>query len=303
MTVNEMPPVGSEYPFPSRYAEINGSRLHYIEEGAGTPIIMLHGNPTWSYMYRNIIPHLSPNARCLAVDLIGMGLSGKPDIGYTFREHVDYMGKWVDQLELRDFIVVGHDWGATIGLQLASERPDRVRAVAMLEPQALVPKPSWAQFSPPESEGLFRTLRDPEAGWPFMRDNNVFVEGMPRIIVNRSFTREEHERYREPFRNPADRKPMWVFPNQIPIGNEPAEVAQAVEERNRWFTATDIPKLLLYATPGCSVREPELAWCRSQLGQLTLEHVGRGFHHLTEENPQAVGEALLRWLVAMERPA
>lgn len=283
-------------PIESRYLAVNGHRLHYIDQGNGNPVVFLHGNPTWSYTFRNIIPYVERSHRCIAVDLIGMGRSDKPDIGYTFLEHVDYVTRFIEQLELTDIVLVGHDWGAAIGLHYAMNHPDKIKAVAMLEPQALYPNAAWSDFSPPEAVPLFQQLRDPLEGWPFMRDNSVFVEGMTSTIINRPISPEEHENYREPVRNPEDRKPMWVFPNQIPIEGRPTEVVDAVNARNAWFTSTPIPKLLFYATPGCTVREPQLDWCREQLSNLTLCDIGRGFHHLAEENPHAVGRELQRWL-------
>lgn len=293
--------IRADYPFESRYLNVNGHNLHYIEQGSGNPILLLHGNPTWSYMYRNLIPYLDKLGRCIAVDLIGMGRSEKPDIGYTFLEQVDYVSKFIEQLGLKDIIIVGHDWGMAIGLQYAGSHSENVTAVAMLEPQALYPCPDWEAFTPAESAELFQKLRDPEEGWPFMRDNNVFVEGMPHIIINRTFTVEEHEFYREPFRVPDSRKPSWVFPNQIPIEGKPDEVAKAVELRNEWFTQTPIPKILFYADPGCPIREPQMAWCREHLKNLTLFPIGKGFHHLLEENPHVIGQELQRWAGTLSR--
>ncbi|MBW7454200.1 haloalkane dehalogenase [Paenibacillus sepulcri] len=292
-------PVGEDFPFESRYLDVNGHQLHYIDQGTGIPVVFLHGNPTWGYTFRNVILYMQQSARCIAVDLIGMGRSDKPDIGYTFLEHVDYISRFIEKLGLKDIVLVGHDWGMAIGLQVAANHPDNVKAVAMIEPQALYPNASWSDFSPPESRELFQKLRDPEEGWAFMRDNSVFIEGMPHIIINRTLTPEEHEQYREPFRNPDQRKPMWVFPNQIPVEGEPSDVVQAVEERNVWFTGSDIPKILFYATPGCTVREPQLNWCLSNLRNLSLFHIGTGFHHLLEENPHAIGQELLRWFRQM----
>jgi haloalkane dehalogenase len=296
MSTFETKPVGKEYPFNARYITVNHHRMHYIDQGTGDPVVFLHGNPTWSYIFRNIIPYAEPSNRCIAVDLIGMGRSDKPDIGYTFLEHVDYVTRFIETLGLDNIVLVGHDWGAAIGLQYALHHPGKIRAVAMIEPQALYPNNTWSDFSPPEARELFQTLRDPDKGWPFMRDNSVFIEGMTTTIVNRPIAPEEHGQYREPFRSPENRKPMWVFPNQIPIEGSPTEVIEAVEARNAWFTASPIPKLLFYATPGCTVRKPQLDWCRSHLHNLTLSHIGNGFHYLPEENPHAIGRELQRWL-------
>ncbi|MEK3885551.1 haloalkane dehalogenase [Paenibacillus sp. PL2-23] len=296
MSHSETLPIGKEYPFESRYMTVNESQLHYIDVGCGEPVVFLHGNPTWSYTFLNIISYIQASNRCVAVDLIGMGRSGKPDISYTFLEHVDYVTRFIEQLGLDRITLVAHDWGAAIGLHYAMNHSDKVKAVALLEPQALVPNATWSDFSPPEAQPLFQKLRDPEEGWPFMRDNSVFIEGMTNTIINRPISPEEHEHYREPFRKPEDRKPMWVFPNQIPIEGQPSEVVEAVNTRNAWFTASPIPKLLFYATPGCTVREPQLAWCRKHLPNLRLFDIGKGFHHLTEENPHAIGQELQRWL-------
>lgn len=297
-------PIRADFPFEGRYLEVHGHRLHYIDEGNGSsngsPIVFLHGNPTWGYGWRNILPYLTDSYRCIAVDLIGMGRSDKPDIGYTYVEHVDYITKFIEQLGLRNIVLVGHDWGVPIGLQYAAAHSAHVKAVVMIEPQALYSIADWTEFSPPEAVELFRILRDPDQGWPFMRDNSVFIEGMTRTVIGRSLTPEEHDYYREPFRDVRTRKPMWVFPNQIPIGGHPAEVVQAVDERNRWFMESPIPKLLLYAEPGCNVREPQLAWCRSHLSHYSDRSVGKGFHYLMEENPHEIGEQLLRWLQSLQ---
>lgn len=296
MSNSEALSIGHEYPFESRYMTVNGRQLHYVDQGTGSPVVFLHGNPTWSYTYRSIIPYVQDTNRAIAVDLIGMGRSDKPDIGYTFLEHADYVTRFIEQLGLESIVLVGHDWGTAIGLHYAMNHPDQIKAVTMIEPQALYPNSTWSDFSPPEAEELFRTLRDPQKGWPFMRDNSVFIEGMTATVINRPITPEEHEHYREPFRLPEDRKPMWVFPNQIPIGGQPSEVTEAVNARNVWFTATPIPKLLFHAEPGCNVREPQLDWCRNNLRSLTLANIGRGFHYLTEENPHAIGVRLQQWL-------
>lgn len=289
-------PIRGDFPFDPHFLEVNGQRLHYIDQGEGDPILFLHGNPTSSYTWRNIIPVLEASGRCIAVDLMGMGRSDKPYIGYTFLEHAGYIESFISQLKLRNLVIIGHDWGAAIGLHYAKRHPDNVRGFALLEPQALYPCGSWAEFSPPEAKELFQLLRDQENGWPFMRDNSVFIEGMTDTIINRKISPEEHDHYREPFRNIEHRKPMWVFPNQIPIAGQPREVVEAVNERNVWFSASKIPKLLLHATPGCNTRAPQLAWCREHLQNLTVQSVGNGFHHLAEEQPQAVREALFNWI-------
>ncbi|WNS46278.1 haloalkane dehalogenase [Paenibacillus sp. MMS20-IR301] len=290
----------TDFPFESHYQEVNGHRLHYIDQGKGDPILFLHGNPTSSYTWRNIIPRLEGYGRCIAVDLMGMGRSDKPGTGYSFLVQAGYIEQFIEKLKLSRLTIVGHDWGAAIGLHYAMRHQDKIRGIALLEPQALRPCADWSEFSPPEAVELFQQLRDPGQGWPFMRDNNVFIEGMLHTVINRKISMEELEHYREPFLDPQTRKPLWVFPNQIPVFGQPSEVVQAVEERNLWFTAAAVPKLLLYADPGCNVREPQVNWCREHLPNLTAQSVGTGFHHLAEEQPQAVIACLSEWLQRME---
>ncbi|WP_379133904.1 haloalkane dehalogenase [Paenibacillus sp. sgz500958] len=287
--------IRNDFPFESRYLTVNSHKLHYIDQGSGDPVLFLHGNPTWSYTWRNILPYFGDDVRTIAVDNIGMGRSDKPAIDYTFLEHADYISQFIEHLELEKVTLVGHDWGAALGLHYAAKYPEKIKGIVLLEPQALVPSADWSGFSPQEAVELFQKLRDPELGWPFMRDHSIFIEGMTHTIINRQITAEELDMYREPFMNPDTRRPMWKFPNQIPIEGKPDEVKQAVLKRNEWLTASLIPKLLIYATPGCNVREPQLEWCRTHLQNLTLVPIGTGFHHLTEENPHAVGQEMLRW--------
>lgn len=295
MSQTELLPISAEYPFASHYLEVKGQKLHYIDQGSGNTILFIHGNPTWSYLWRNIIPYLEKSARCVAVDLIGMGPSDKPDIGYTFQDHVDYISEFIEKLGLKNIVLVGHDWGSAIGLQYALHHTENVKAVAMLEPQALYPCADWSEFSPEEAKELFQKLRDPEHGWSFMRENSAFIEGMTKSIINRPITPEAHNQYREPFKDLETRKPMSVFPNQIPIEGQPSEVIKAIQLRNEWFMETAFPKILFYATPGCTIREPQLDWCRKNLQNLTLYNIGNGYHYLLEENPEAIGQELQRW--------
>jgi haloalkane dehalogenase len=282
-----------DFPFQSRYIEILGAKMHYIDEGQGDPILFLHGNPTWSYLWRNIIPPMPD--RCIAIDLMGMGRSDKPDISYRFLDQMRYVEEFIRKMKLTRITFVCHDWGAAFGLHYAMHHQEQVKGIALIEPQTLRPNKDWNMFSPFEAVELFQKLRDPEMGWEFMRESSPFIEGMTRTIINRTITEEEQNYYREPFKNLDDRKPMWVFPNEIPIAGKPEDIVQAVEKRNKILKESNIPMILFYATPGCTVRESAIQWCKENIKNLQLCHIGKGFHYLPEENPQLISTELSRW--------
>ena len=165
--------ISAEFPFDSRYLEVEGSRLHYVEEGSGDPILFLHGNPTWSYLWRNVLPHLSPHGRALALDLIGMGRSDKPDIEYRFFDHVRYLEGFIKKLQLENLTLVLHDWGAALGFHYAMRHQERVKGIAFLEPAGLWVVPSWDIYSEAKRR-LFQSYRDPERGWDLLVNQNDF---------------------------------------------------------------------------------------------------------------------------------
>ncbi len=285
-------PIAAELPFAPHYMEIHGARMHYLHEGEGPTILLLHGNPTWSYIWRNIIPWLVPHARCIAPDLVGMGRSDKPDIGYRFFDHAKYLEGLIDELGLDDVTIVGHDWGSALGLHWARRHPERVRAVALME--AIIAPMRWDQF-PPEFRAGFRLMRAPVVGWCMLSLMNGFVEKVLPAATVRELSSEEMDHYRMPYPSVRSRRPTRAWPREIPIDGRPADVHEAVAAYNRWLQETDIPKLLLHAHPGGIIREPAVDWCRAHLPNLEVVHVGHGIHYLQEDQPGAIGEALARW--------
>ena len=286
--------ISPDFPFPSRYVEVEGSRIHYIDEGAGDPVLFLHGNPTSSYLWRNVVPHVTPGARAIAPDLIGMGKSDKPEIDYRFFDHVPYVEGFIEALGLRNLTLVIHDWGSALGFHYASRHEENVRGIAFME--AIVrPIPGWDDF-PAGIRPIFQAFRTPDVGWEMIVGQNFFVEQVLPGAVVRKLSDEEMERYREPFLEPASRRPLWRWPNEIPIAGEPPDVVEAVAAYNRWLRETDLPMLLLTATPGAILRESLVEWCRSNLRQLDVVHLGEGIHFLQEDHPHEIGEALARWL-------
>lgn len=290
MTTQE---ISAAFPYPSHFVEVHGSNIHYVDEGSGEPILFLHGNPTSSYLWRNVIPHVRPLARCIAPDLIGMGKSDKPDIEYRFFDHVRYVEGFIARLGLRNLTLVGHDWGSALAFHYAMRHEENVRGLAFME-AILLPVPSW-EASRPEFRAVFQAFRTPEVGWDLIVNKNVFVEQvLPRATV-RQLSEAEMDSYREPFREPGSRRPLWRWPNELPIAGEPPEVVAAVEAYNRWLQQSDLPKLLFYGTPGAFIQAPVVAWCQEHLKNLKTVDIGPGIHYLQEDNPHLIGSELANW--------
>jgi haloalkane dehalogenase len=285
--------ISADFPFKSNYIKVQGSKIHYIDDGHGDPILFLHGNPTSSYLWRNIIPHLTPIGRCIALDLIGFGKSDKPDIGYRFFDHVKYLEGFIEGMGLKNLTLVIHDWGSALGFHYAMRHENNVKGIAFMEP-LLAPVPSWDTI-PSEMREAFRAFRTPEVGWDTIVNRNMFVEDMlPKVIV-RKLTEEKMNHYREPFKDPQSRKPIWAWPNEIPIEGFPRDVTLAVETYNQKLQQSEIPKLFFYATPGLIMRTPSVEWCKQNLKNLEIVHTGHRIHFLQEDNPHLIGSELAKW--------
>ena len=284
--------ISPDFPFESKYLEVHGSRMHYVEEGTGDPVLFLHGNPTSSYLWRNVIPHVSPLARCIALDLIGMGKSDKPDIEYRFFDHSKYVEGFIEALGLRNITFVIHDWGSALGFHYARRHEDNTKGLAFME--AIVRPLTWDEF-PEQARQMFQAFRTPEVGENMLINQNMFVEQVLPMSILRKLTDEEMDRYREPYVDPPSRKPVWRWPSEIPIDGEPADVAEAARAYSEWFGKSDVPKLLLYAQPGALIRGPLLEWCRNNMRNLKTVDIGAGSHFVQEDQPHAIGEAIAEW--------
>lgn len=285
-------PISAEFPFESHYVEVEGSKIHYIDEGTGDPILFLHGNPTSSYLWRNIIPYMSGLGRCIAPDLIGMGKSDKPDIDYSFFDHVKYIDGFIEKLGLKNITLVIHDWGSGIGFHYLKRHEENVKAVAFME-AILQTIPSYEAMGP--MGAMFKNMRTPEVGWDLIVKQNMFVEVILPGAVLRKLTEEEMNHYREPFLEESSRKPVWKWPNEVPIGGEPAEVVKAVDAYRENLTKSHKPKLLFYATPGALMTADMVQWCKDNLMHLETVDIGAGSHFIQEDNPHKIGEELARW--------
>ena len=275
--------------------EIRGLTMAYEEVGQGDPIVFLHGNPTSSYLWRNIIPHLADSYRCIAPDLIGMGDSDKlPDSGpgrYTFVEHREYLDALLDSLDLGDRVtLVIHDWGSGLGFDWANRNRGRVAGIAYME--AIVQPVTWAEW-PEAARSIFEALRS-DVGETIVLDKNVFVERILPSSVIRDLTTEEMDVYRAPYLEPGEsRRPTLTWPRQIPIDGGPADTFEIVTSYASWMATNDLPKLFINAEPGSILIGPQREFCRTWGNQ--TEVTVPGLHFIQEDSPDEIGEAIATW--------
>lgn len=288
--------ISADFSYEPHYVEVHGSKIHYLDEGSGDPILFLHGNPTYSYLWRNIMPYVAPLGRCVAMDLVGMGKSDKPDIEYRFSDHVDYVEGFIDRTELKNITLVIHDWGSALGLHYAMRHEGNVKAIAFME-AILFPVPSrgpiWKRFG--VFEEAFHARATPEILQDMMVNKNMFIERILPGGVVRGLTEQEMNHYREPFTDPAGRKVIWRWFSQVPIEGMPSDVAEVVRNYNQWLQATELPKLMFYATPGAAMPAQVVEWCQQSLKNLKTVDIGRGIHYIQEDNPHLIGSELAAW--------
>ena len=290
--------ISSGYNFAPHYVDVFGSRMHYIDEGKGDPILLVHGNATWSYIWRNVIPHLTPHARCVAPDLIGFGLSDKPDIEYQWAEQADYLEEFIRKLGLKNITLVLNDFGISLAMRYAMRHEHNVKGMAFFEGVFKTFK-SLEEAYTPDFRPLFQQFRTGGAGgegYQLLVDKNLFIEQLLPRAAGRELTEEELQRYRQPFKEVRSRIPIWRFARSVPIGGEPKDVWDTMTKAVEWFKQTNLPKLLFYATPGGLVTEEFVEWCRRSLKNLKVVHVGPGVHYLTETSPHVIGRELVKWL-------
>lgn len=284
--------ISSEFGLNSKYIDVLGSNIHYVDEGTGDPVLFLHGNPTSSYLWRNIIPYLSTKARCIAPDLIGMGKSDKPAINYRFSDHARYVEAFIEKLALQNITLVVHDWGSALGFHYASKHENNVKGMAFME--ALVKPKEWSDF-PTEIRPIFKLMRTPLLGWFMISVANLFVKKMLPNATAREYSDAELRFYASPFQSISSRKPVRQWPLEIPIAGKPEDVYQIMSQYSHWLTQTNIPKLLFHAQPGAVINSDTLHWCEQNFSNLETVSTGRGIHYLPEENPHLIGEYLAEW--------
>jgi haloalkane dehalogenase len=284
-----MTPLGSADPYPRRRVGVLDTEIAYIDTGAGDPVVFLHGNPTSSYLWRNVVPHVDGLARCLAPDLVGMGDSGKSPAGtYRFVDHARYLDAWFEALELlRNVVLVVHDWGSALGFHWARRHPERVRGVVYME--AIVRPVTWQEW-PEVARKVFQGMRS-TSGEEMVLQKNVFVERILPASVMRGLTPEEMARYRAPYREPGEsRRPTLTWPREIPVDGEPADLARIVRDYGDWLATSPMPKLFVNADPGSILVGAQREFCRAWPNQ--QEVTVRGTHFVQEDSPDEIGRGI-----------
>lgn len=280
---------------PKKTVEVLGKSMAYVEMGEGDPIIFQHGNPTSSYLWRNVMPHLADQGRCIALDLIGMGDSDKLDDSgpdrYTFAEHREYFDAALEALGVTDRVtLVVHDWGSALGFDWANRHRDRVLGICYME--ALVRPMRWDEW-PEAATSIFQGLRS-EAGEEMILQNNLFVEAVLPGSILRDLSEEEMAVYRRPFAEPGEgRRPTLTWPRQIPLDGEPADVVALIQDYGIWLSGSDIPKLFINAEPGAILVGDQREYCRTWPNQTEVTVPGN--HFLQEDSPDEIGRAIAEW--------
>ena len=278
------------------FVEVKGRKLAHVEAGQGDPIVLLHGNPTSSYLWRNVAPHLCDLGRVIVPDLIGHGDSDKlPDaLGperYSFETTCDFLNAQLAQLQAdRDVTLVLHDWGSGLGFHWARLHPDAVRGIAYME--AIVMPVSWSDW-PEQAAGIFKGFRSAK-GEDLVLQRNLFVEAVLPSSILRQLSEEEMAEYRRPFASPEDRRPTLNWPRQIPIDGEPAHMVELVEAYGRFMAKAPFPKLFINAEPGSILVGRQREFCRSWPNQ--QEVTVKGLHFIQEDSPDEIGRAIANWL-------
>lgn len=284
--------ISADFPFESKYIEVNGSKIHYIDEGTGDPILFIHGNPSSSYIWRNIIPHLVPFGRCIALDLIGMGKSDKPDLEYRFFDHSQYLEGFIDALGLTNVTLVIHDWGSGLGFHYAMRHESNIKGIAFME--GMVTTYTWGHFPATQKIGL-KMFRTPGIGWLLGIAMNAFVtQGLSQMIV-RKLSAEEKEYYAAPYATLKSRKPLLQWAREVPISGKPSDVHQAVSKFTEQLRESELPKILLYGDKGIAIDLDTVEWCKENLKNLETVDIGKGIHFLQEDNPHMIGEEIAKW--------
>lgn len=285
-----------DFPYPSHYIDIKGSKMHFVEKGVGDPILFLHGQPTWSYLWRNVMPELEGNGRLIALDLIGYGKSDKPDIGYEMTDHIEYIQAFIEKMGLKNITLVIHDWGSYFGAHYAMSHPENVKGIAFME-ALLLPISSYDAFEPHIKE-FFVTLRSSQkAALEMMVDKNLFIESVLPALIDRKLTEDEWDAYREPFKKPEDRKILCKFPQNLVIGGQPRANYDRQMTYLKKLQESKLPKLLIATSQALLITAEVVKWAQSNLPNLKVVHIGDGLHYIQEDNPHEIGKAISEWMI------
>jgi len=290
------PPQSDDFPYDSHYVPVGNSDIHYIDETVhrtdNTVFLFLHGNPTSGYLWRNIIAQLKTVGRCVAPDLVGFGKSGKPDIDYSFEDHYEYIRNFILKLNLKNIVLVVHDWGGAIGFHFARQHPDRIRGIVFME---TFYKPMEWNSLDPFARWLFRKFRDPKWGHCLNGRLNLFLKFILPFSMYHRLSKTEKKIYNQPFLTSESRKPVVRFPQELPFQGTGTKNEEIAKRYFSWLQQTNIPKLLLYARPGVQIKEENVIELKYKLPNLTARYIGKGKHFIQEDQPKAIATELKIW--------
>ncbi len=274
-----------------------GSTIFYRDAGAGIPLVFLHGNPTSSYVWRDVIANIDAPVRTIAPDLIGMGQSGKPEIAYRFADHAAYLDAWFDTMDLDRVVLVGHDWGGALAMDWSARNPSRVAGIVLME--TILRPMTWADF-PGAHRARYETLRGEGTGEAKVLDENFFIEQALKLTVRSGLSPEDHGVYRKPYATRESRRPLLAWPREMPIEGEPVDTIERIVAYDAWLAdSSGTPKLLLTfeGEEGTLMIGPGMTdWARQNIASLEIERCGLVGHVCPEDQPAAIGKAIASWV-------
>ena len=291
--------ISAEFPYKLRHVKVLDAEMAYVDTGpmdsTATTTIFLHGNPTSSYIWRNIMPHVSSKARCIAPDLVGMGHSTKLDIEYRFVEHVRSLDAFISLIvPAGKVVLVIQDWGSALGFHWAFRHQDRVAGIAFMEFMRTFP--TWDDAAQGKAKETFRAFRNPQQGRKLIIEQNSFIDVMLARAMVRQLTPEEHKYYADPYINLPSREPLYRWPNEIPIEGEPEDVWKIVSKYQDWLLESNVAKLFFWASPGRLVSVEKAKWYLDTLKNVKGVYLGQGVHFLQEDHPHRIGSEIAEWM-------
>jgi haloalkane dehalogenase len=281
----------------SHSIDILGANMHYLEAGQGNPIVLLHGVPTSSYLWRHVIPHLATLGRCIAPDLIGFGQSGKPDIAYSISDHIRYITQFIETLKLENITFVLHGWGSIIGLSYALHHENRCMGLVIYE--GYLRPVDQNNISLPFHEQM-SILREQEASLDLLNNGIDFVDRVVPQGLMQALSQDEMKHYRDPFSEAGSGKPLTQYISELPIG--PTDrVNEIIADYSKWLMSSSLPKLLLYSLPGFITTIGTVMWAKEHLPSLEIVDIGEELHYAQESHPDNIGETISVWLQGIEQ--
>jgi len=289
--------ISEKQPYPSKFIEVCGSKMHYVEAGQGDAILFLHGVPTSCYLWRNIIPYLESLGHCIAPDLIGFGYSDKPNITYSVFDHIKYLETLIETLDLKNITFIMHGWGSVIGLDYAMRHEQNCKGLVFYE--AFLRTLNGNDISLPLQEQLL-ALQNIENLSELVMNGSAFVDKIIPQHVMRQLTEEEMQNYRKPFMQEGAGKPILQYFKELPKGDGKSKIDKLIADYSNKLSRSPLPKLMLYSVPGFITTIASIMWAKDHLPNLEIVDIGEELHLAQESNPRLIGETISAWLQGIE---